>query len=684
MEIRRAIDRITLPLARACALFVRDRLFTAFGFARLDDCARERLGRSGRWVRDQAALAEAVDRLPPLGAALTGADGGEPVGTVAALLVARVADGGSLAGWLRLARSSTVRELRAAVARARAREDGASGDGAPAEGASGEGASADAGPADTIPGTDDDLVAVRLPLPEPVRRAFDEAADLFRAVDGRECGVAEFVEAICAEAAAGGAPFEVDTSPVRHGASLETIEAAMALATARWRHLRDRDPGEGSGGGEATDTRALVGEILPMLAEVARLAQETSTDPGAVDLRLCGLLRITADLERRLGDVLADLAARGGWARLLFADAGHYAEERLRLSRTVATDRARLARALRCRPVLRAAITEGRLGCEAALLVLRALGPEPGDLAAEEAWVASAASVSIKRLRDEVRAARVGGGVAWAEAGPTAAAVAPTGRRSPYPLSDEAWHETLCREPGRSRRRVLRAGLEALGAFGPAPATSGDTVPADDAVPPGDPDVFQPDLAPLPVGPDVFLRLRLPQVWAARFVAAIEAARATRSRDADSVPWDEPFERPGAPPSLLAARMYTARSRRVPAWVGLLALLEDFVFTWDPVEPPPARPTDAIHVRDGWRCAAPGCTSRRNLEVHHVVYRSQGGDGDLANLVSLCCFHHQRGEHDGLAQVRGRAPLGLLWRLGRADLGTWYRNERRVSPPGEG
>jgi len=718
MGIRAVVHRITLPIARACTVFVRDRQFSVFGFARLDDCARERLGRSGRWVRDQAALGEAIDRLPPLGAALTGADGGEPVGTVAALLVARVADAESLAGWLTLARSSTVRELRAAVARARvehsamaapgredrAREDGA-GEGGASEGRAAEAGSDRAGSA--VEDADDDLVAVRLPLPEPARRAFDEAADMFRAVEGRESGIADFVEALCAEAAAGAAPFEVDTSPVRHGPSVEAIEAAMARATSRWRHLRDRDRGDTWGVGlddpveadrimvdgdadcDADDgpagTRAL-------LATAARLAQDTRTDPDAVDRRLRGLLRIAADLERRLGDVLAELAARGGWARLLFADAGHYAEERLGLSRTVALDRARLARALRCRPALRAAVAEGRIGCEAALLVLRALGPEPGDTAAEEAWVASAAALSIKRLRDEVRAARAEGDATQAGARSPVAAVssaaaissagaAPaTGRRSAYPLDDETWHASLRREPGRSRRRVLRAGLAALGAFGPvAPVT------------PGDPDVFHPDSAPLPAGPDVFLRLRLPQIWAARFVAAIEAARASRSRDADAIPWDEPFERPGAPPSLLAARMYTARSRRVPAWIGLLALLEDFVFTWDPVESPPARPADAIHVRDGWRCAAPGCTSRGNLEEHHVVYQSQGGDDDPATLVSLCRFHHQRGEHDGLARVRGRAPLGLIWRLGQADLGTWYRNERRVpapeghvAPPGEG
>jgi len=655
MEIRRAIDRITLPLARTCALFVRDRLFTVFGHARLDDCARERLGRSGRWVRDQAALAEAVDRLPPLGIALTGADGGEPLGTVAALLVGRVADTETLAAWLSVARSSTVRELRAAVARAR--HGGAPRDGGLALGASTEGVSTEGAPSETSPldaSADEDLVAVRLPLPEPVRRAFEEAVDLFRAVEGRESGLADFVEALCAEAAAGGAPFEVESSDVRRGPPIEAVEAALSRATGRWRRLRDRDAGDGSGNLDegAAGIRAIVGDTVPLLDAAERLARDMRSDPAAVDLRLRDLLRIAGDLERRLGEVLADLAARGGWARLLFADVGHYAEERLRLSRTVATDRARLARALRCRPVLRAAVAEGRLGCEAALLVLRALGPEPGDVAAEAAWVASASAVSIKRLRDEVRAVR-------------AAPVAPTCGRSRYPLNDATWHETLRREPGRSRRRVLRAGLAATHL-------------------PGDPDVFQPDLAPLPAGPDVALRLRLPQEGAARFVAAIEAARSARTRDADAVPWDEPFDLPGAPPSLLAARMYTARSRRVPAWVGLLALLEDFVFTWDPVEAPPARPNDVVHVRDGWRCAAPGCTARRNLEAHHIVYRSQGGDDDNANLVTLCRFHHQRGEHDGLARVRGPAPLGLLWRLGRADVGTWYRNERRVAPPGEG
>ena len=126
--------------------------------------------------------------------------------------------------------------------------------------------------------------------------------------------------------------------------------------------------------------------------------------------------------------------------------------------------------------------------------------------------------------------------------------------------------------------------------------------------------------------------------------------------------------------------------------MGILALIEDFVATWDADERADdaqgaterrrgAIREDAILVRDGWRCAAPGCSSRWNLEVHHVVYRSRGGGDDERNLVVLCRFHHQRGEHGGLGRCEGRAPLGLTWRLGAAPDSTWYRNERRVAPP---
>jgi 5-methylcytosine-specific restriction endonuclease McrA len=66
--------------------------------------------------------------------------------------------------------------------------------------------------------------------------------------------------------------------------------------------------------------------------------------------------------------------------------------------------------------------------------------------------------------------------------------------------------------------------------------------------------------------------------------------------------------------------------------------------------------------RDGYRCAGPGCRSRRALYVHHVVWRSHGGPTVEENEVSLCSKCHDL-IHEGLLTVEGTAPYGLIWRL---------------------
>ena len=68
--------------------------------------------------------------------------------------------------------------------------------------------------------------------------------------------------------------------------------------------------------------------------------------------------------------------------------------------------------------------------------------------------------------------------------------------------------------------------------------------------------------------------------------------------------------------------------------------------------------------RDGWRCTAPGCTARRNLQSHHVVFRSRGGPDVPSNRTTLCAFHHLRGIHAGIVACEGRAPGALTFSLG--------------------
>jgi hypothetical protein len=60
------------------------------------------------------------------------------------------------------------------------------------------------------------------------------------------------------------------------------------------------------------------------------------------------------------------------------------------------------------------------------------------------------------------------------------------------------------------------------------------------------------------------------------------------------------------------------------------------------------------------------------------------GKDEPENLLVLCLFHHQQGEHGVLARARGRAPLGVTWRLGDTQLATWWQNERRLDDRRDG
>ena len=93
-------------------------------------------------------------------------------------------------------------------------------------------------------------------------------------------------------------------------------------------------------------------------------------------------------------------------------------------------------------------------------------------------------------------------------------------------------------------------------------------------------------------------------------------------------------------------------------------MFEHFQEVWDQTSVPRHH---AVFARDGWRCTVPGCSSYRNLQDHHVVYRSRGGSDALANRTTLCAWHHLRGQHGGRIRVTGTAPDGLEFELGLRD-----------------
>ncbi|MFL6440214.1 MAG: HNH endonuclease [Terriglobales bacterium] len=54
----------------------------------------------------------------------------------------------------------------------------------------------------------------------------------------------------------------------------------------------------------------------------------------------------------------------------------------------------------------------------------------------------------------------------------------------------------------------------------------------------------------------------------------------------------------------------------------------------------PLRVRDRVLHRDSWRCQI--CGSMLNLQVHHQVFRSHGGQDCDDNLITLCAACHGR------------------------------------------
>jgi hypothetical protein len=68
-----------------------------------------------------------------------------------------------------------------------------------------------------------------------------------------------------------------------------------------------------------------------------------------------------------------------------------------------------------------------------------------------------------------------------------------------------------------------------------------------------------------------------------------------------------------------------------------------------------------VRARDKDRCRVPGCRSARNIDVHHIIHREDGGTHEPENLVCLCVGHHTA-HHEGRLIIRGPADaLEVSW-----------------------
>jgi hypothetical protein len=120
------------------------------------------------------------------------------------------------------------------------------------------------------------------------------------------------------------------------------------------------------------------------------------------------------------------------------------------------------------------------------------------------------------------------------------------------------------------------------------------------------------------------------------------------------------FAAPASIAGLLRQAIAAFSHANAPSWRGFERVLEHVRSEW---QRSPRHP-DPVFARDGWRCAVPGCSSRRNLHDHHLLFRSRGGSNARDNRVTVCAWHHLRGIHDGRIRAHGAAPHSVTWELG--------------------
>lgn len=130
--------------------------------------------------------------------------------------------------------------------------------------------------------------------------------------------------------------------------------------------------------------------------------------------------------------------------------------------------------------------------------------------------------------------------------------------------------------------------------------------------------------------------------------------------EADYPDGEVAFSAPAAVVALFRTAVLAFTRSAEPIWRGFEHLLEHVKTEWKS-QP---RHRDPIFGRDGWRCAVPACSSRKQLHDHHIVFRSRGGDNARDNRITICAWHHLRGIHAGIVRASGEAPANVTWEIG--------------------
>ncbi len=654
------------------------------GFSSFGDYAREVLGLAPRTARRRVALSRALGASPTLRRRVI--DG--RISTGSAVLLAPVLETSDEPIWLEQAEHLSQRDL------ARSLKDR---ENSPLQDTTPTAAESDA------ESLDECGRSTTFSAPVRVAALWDDAMDTAERVLGWSAPRHLCVAALLAESAdfigrleqAAGI-HEVSAVVVGPAPSRESGEPAVSAAPAEPATPAESaqpDPPHGADSAPAqlAATQATCSAVpspvrrvgvLPALANSvhAHLAQTVSlldsVAPWVADeVPLHELSRTQRRIRRMEGTLLADLQQLDAAPFLGFRDVTELAGQELGLSRSSVRNRLREDELLQEEESLRVAVEEGAVGIGQAILLARV-----GAGANLEDHVERATHVTHRQLQREVRllerlqdlapriAARFPGPLPAPGLGECLLATVLQAGWTPAQVRDRLESHGITNLPNTdpaaspSVTRYLELLLDLL-ALAPGqvphhlPGPQGQTLAAN----PGSPAHAQ-TLAANPGSPTPAQTL------------AADPRRTRISFWAPSATADQ-WDR--------ALRAIRAHAGPLPTWAVVVSLINEALPTWTRHDPD-TRPTEwAILERDDYWCQAPACSARRNLEAHHIVYRSHSGSDTADNLVTLCHRHHRRGIHEGWARVRGTAPDALTWSLGSTSRGVPirdYQGQLRCAP----
>ena len=487
-------------------------------------------------------------------------------------------------------------------------------------------------PLETDP-SDDEMVPYTFRHPVGFRLAFDEMIETARMVLGRDAPINDCIEAIIAE---GPLPFThretVTRQPRRQ--SDRPLRPPIAI------RVRPEDLDH------ARRTLERVDEYIRDVEELTEDIEPESPQDALIALRQIHLLRAPGRV--LLAHLIRDLRRVGAPELLGYASMASMVEELLGISERAARDRVAESEMFESNRGIETAYATGKISTMQAALIRQLKHTDQID-----EFVERARETTWRQFQREYRLL-------------TLLRRCNLGRLALRPLSHGDIEEALIQALGGDRE-AIEEDLQLRGL--PAPPPGSPTDPAENPL--------------LMDRLETMVQLLVMREWdeAPSTGAADRQTLAYLRGEMTTRIWLKPQTRHDFKEVLWQVR---EGSTRYPEWVAMAVLFQEVTRIWTQ-EDPERRPVHGkILTRDHYRCAVPGCTRRDQLEAHHIEPRSRGGSNAAENLTALCHGHHQHGVHGGHVRIRGRAPHGLTYELGRRRDGTpllIYRGNRLVRGP---